>query len=393
MIHIANNSDCCGCGACAQRCPVQCIRMEADCEGFLYPQADQAVCVECGLCEKVCPVLNQPEPVKPQAVYAAKNPDEAIREASSSGGVFTALSEAVLARGGVVFGARFDAHWEVMHDWTETSEGLAAFRGSKYVQSRMGENFKACERFLKQGREVLFSGTPCQIAGLKRFLRREYDKLLTVDVVCHGVPSPLVWSEYLKEICAGKPDRSFERITDISFRNKAQGWKRYGFQVLAADPVGGENEVLFATRSGRNSFMRGFLCDLYLRPSCHACPARSGKSGSDLTIGDFWGIGNYRPDYDDDRGTSAVLANTRKGAASLEPLPLDKIGMPYESVVAANPCAERSVPATRYRRMFWSEFPRTGIKAIEKVWRKQNPLTKRAAAHLKHLLKRIIRYK
>lgn len=178
-------------------CPVQCIDLVMDKEGFLYPQVDVTRCIDCGKCEKVCPELVEAGEGKATGVYAAKNPDDEVRRASSSGGIFTLLAKYVLAENGVVFGARFDKDWNVVHDYTESKEGLGAFRGSKYVQSRTGETFKQAERFLKAGRKVLFSGTPCQIMGLKRYLRREYDNLLTVDFVCHGVPSPLVWRKYI----------------------------------------------------------------------------------------------------------------------------------------------------------------------------------------------------
>lgn len=170
MIEIVEKSDCVGCEACVQRCPKQCIVMKEDAEGFLYPQIDIEKCIDCGLCERVCPVINQGEPRKPLVAYAAKNQDESVRLSSSSGGVFTALAEYVIAQGGVVFGARFDESWNVVHDYVETIEGLSAFRGAKYVQSRIGQSFLRAETFLKQGRMVLFSGLPCQITGLKKIL-------------------------------------------------------------------------------------------------------------------------------------------------------------------------------------------------------------------------------
>lgn len=180
-------------------CPLQCIDLVTDKEGFLYPQVDVTRCIDCGKCEKVCPELVEAGERKATGIYAGVNPDDEVRRASSSGGIFTLLAESVLAENGVVFGARFDKDWNVVHDYTESKEGLGTFRGSKYVQSRNGETFKQAERFLKAGRKVLFSGTPCQIMGLKRYLRREYDNLLTVDFVCHGVPSPLVWRKYVEE--------------------------------------------------------------------------------------------------------------------------------------------------------------------------------------------------
>ena len=199
MITITDKSKCCGCNACVQACPKQCIEMHEDDEGFLYPRVDTTRCIDCGKCEKVCPVINQAEPHRPIKVYAAINPDEEIRRQSSSGGIFTLLAEQTIKEGGVVFGARFDESWQVTHDYTESIEGLASLRGSKYVQSCIGDTFLKAEAFLKQGRKVLFTGTPCQISGLKKYLHKEYENLLTVDFVCHGVPSPLIWQKYLSE--------------------------------------------------------------------------------------------------------------------------------------------------------------------------------------------------
>ena len=190
MISIKDKIDCCGCSACVQTCPKQCIRLEEDNEGFLYPSVNKSLCVECGQCDNVCPMLHGHEPQEPVGVYAATNPDEGIRMQSSSGGIFSLIAENIIRQGGVVFGAAFNEDWEVTHCFAETVDGIARFRGSKYVQSRTGTTYAEAERFLKAGRKVLYSGTPCQIAGLKSFLRKEYGNLLTVDCVCHGVPSP-----------------------------------------------------------------------------------------------------------------------------------------------------------------------------------------------------------
>lgn len=319
MIRIIDKSQCCGCNACVQICPKQCIQMQEDGEGFLYPLVDVDMCVDCKLCEKVCPVINQNEPRRPLKVYAAKHPDEEIRLNSSSGGIFTLLAEHVIDEGGVVFGARFDEYWEVIHDYTETKEGLEVFRGSKYVQSRIGNTFQQVENFLKQGRKVMFTGTPCQIAGLKRFLRKEYGNLLAVDFVCHGVPSPKVWRMYLDETIAhqgfGKNtvlSHAMLRqkfIRDIKFRSKSIGWKKYSFSLTLTEAVakGEENSVLLSSPFYENAFMQAFLSDFILRPSCYHCPAKSGKSGSDVTIGDFWGIEKVLPEFDDDKGCGLIL--------------------------------------------------------------------------------------
>ena len=208
MIDIIDKTLCCGCAACVQRCPKQCITLHEDHEGFLYPKVDTETCIDCGLCEKVCPILNEGNKREPLKVYAAINKDEKIRLESSSGGIFTMLAEQTIGEGGVVFGARFDENWQVRLDYTETIEGIAAFRGSKYVQARTENIYQQAEKFLKEGRKVLFTGTPCQIAGLKKFLRKEYANLLAVDFVCHGVPSPKVWAKYLQELLASKGDKN-----------------------------------------------------------------------------------------------------------------------------------------------------------------------------------------
>lgn len=321
MIHITDKKDCCGCNSCVQRCPKSCITMHEDEEGFLYPEVDESKCIHCGLCENVCPVIYKAEGRKPIAVYAAKNRNEEIRRQSSSGGVFTALAEEVIKEGGVVFGVRFNENWEVVHGYTESLDGLSAFRGSKYVQSRVGDSFLQVESFLKSGRKVLFSGTPCQVAGLHRFLRRRYENLLTVDFICHGVPSPGVWREYLKEEtarqCGGKNTvlshpivkEGDVLIENISFRDKRLGWKKYSFALTLSVPIGhGEkNTVLLSESLNKNIFLRGFLANVFLRPSCYSCKLRNLKSGSELTIADCWGVENYMPAFYDKKGVSLIL--------------------------------------------------------------------------------------
>lgn len=220
MIEITNKAECCGCEACVQRCPRHCISLRPDDEGFLYPHVDLSLCIDCHLCEKSCPIVNAPKAdITPVECYAAKNPDSNVRHLSSSGGVFTLLAQKTILEGGVVFGARFNENWEVIHGYSDTLEGINAFRGSKYVQSHIAESFILAGKVLKEGRKVLFSGTPCQIAGLRRYLGKEYSNLLTVDFICHGVPSPGVFSRYLEETTGNKDTR----ITDIQFRDKTKG--------------------------------------------------------------------------------------------------------------------------------------------------------------------------
>lgn len=358
MIRIKHKSDCCGCEACVQRCPKRCISLHRDQEGFLYPLVDESICIDCGLCERVCPVINQGEPLKPLAAYAAKNQDESVRLSSSSGGVFTALAEQVIAQGGVVFGARFDESWNVVHDYVETVEGLSAFRGAKYAQSRIGLCFLQAETFLRQGRQVLFSGLPCQIAGLKKFLRKDYDNLITVDLFCHGVPSPMVWKRFLEEEVA----TPHTQLKSISFRDKASGWKNYSFSYLQEDTDGVH---LHRILSAKNLFMRGFLTDLYLRPSCYHCPVKQCKSGSDLTIGDYWGIQQAHPGLDDDKGVSAVLVNTDKGAAILQAVQqVSLYESTFEKVVKCNPALIKSAQEPTKRSLFFELLNQRKISEV-----------------------------
>lgn len=385
MINIKEKHDCCGCSACTQVCPKQCISFNEDSEGFRYPLVNKELCVDCGMCEKVCPVINQSNERKPLKVLAAKNPNEEIRIKSSSGGIFTMLAEKVIKEGGVVFGAKFNQDWEVIHDFTETIDGISAFRGSKYVQSFIGDNYSKVEAFLKEGKKVLFSGTPCQIAGLKLFLRKEYDNLLLVDFVCHGVPSPLVWRMYLKELVASiatknsvftayKPENI--KIEDIQFRDKEKGWKKYSFLLKLSATQGAEkNTVFFLETLDKNMFMRGFLSDLYLRPSCYKCPSKSLKSGSDITIADYWGIENVIPEFDDDKGVSLVLINTIKGENLYNLLNINNIVSDYKDALKYNSAIEKSINIPNGRNLFWLKLNLNlyVIDIVRKITNKNKP--------------------
>lgn len=377
MINNTNKSQCCGCHSCVQICPKKCISMREDEEGFLYPHVDINICIDCHLCENVCPVINKNESRTPLACYAAKNPNEKIRMESSSGGVFTMLAEEVINEGGVVFGAGFNRKWQVVHSYTEKKDGLAVFRGSKYVQSVIGNTYKEAEIFLKKGRNVLFSGTPCQIAGLKNYLRKDYDNLITVDFICHGVPSPGVFRWYLQEeLCnhASLKDMgsaSFSSITsipkgdvqmpegisvtDIRFRDKREGWKKYCFVLqLDEESTGGERRVVtYSTNLHKNLYLKGFLKDLYLRPSCYECPSKCLNSQSDITIADFWGISKINSALDDNKGTSAILENSVKGQRLLEKIELKLYDVSYNDIVMYNSAINHSSKVPSNRNKFW----------------------------------------
>ena len=386
MIELRDKKDCCGCTACASVCAHRAITMREDEEGFRYPVVDTSLCSNCGLCESVCPVINRGEPRRPIVVYASKNRDEEMRRRSSSGGVFMLLAKQTIAEGGVVFGAKFDADWRVVHDFAETVEEAEAFMGSKYVQSDMGDNFDRVKRFLTENRKVLFSGTPCQVAGLKRFLRKEYANLLTVDVACHGAPSPKVWRDYLEyrraQRVAGKnsvslPLNELPKIADISFRDKTKGWKKYGFKIGFAASGAAENTVSKSayktytetTYFRKDTFMKGFLDNLYLRPSCYCCAVRSGRGGADISIADYWGLKKAHKAFADNRGVSAVLIYDEAARRAFEAVETDSIESRYEYVLRRNSCLEHSVSRPVEADQFWEDYSRCGISAIAPLCR------------------------
>lgn len=351
MINITDKHNCCGCGACVQRCPRKCITMQSDKEGFAYPVVDTKQCSDCGLCDKVCPVINQQPERQPIATYAAINSDQAVREESSSGGIFTLLAEETINKEGVVFGAAFNEKWAVEYTFADNIDDIKKFRGSKYVQSAIGNSYAVAEKFLKENKEVLFSGTPCQIAGLKRFLRKEYKNLKTVDFVCHGTPSPMVWEKYLNEVCSAN---DIATISDIQFRNKAEGWKKFSLQITYTGNDG--KERIFRETLNKNLYMRCFLGDLCLRPSCYQCPARNGKSGSDITLGDLWGAEQICPEIDDDKGLSLVLLRKECGLPHF-----DKTPIPYSEALKHNPVIERNVRKPKRRRNFFRLVYKNGV--------------------------------
>ena len=320
MLKIIDKSECCGCSACVQVCPKKCVDFIADDTGFSYPNVNTDVCINCGLCEKVCPVINKSDVNKPLAVYASKCHDDNIRVQSSSGGIFTIIAKYIIDYGGVVFGARYTEEYDVEHCYVDKEEDLSFLRGSKYVQSNIGNTYIQAKEFLDSSRLVLYSGTACQIAGLKKFLRKDYNNLLTIDVVCHGVPSPLVWQLYLNKVTKSDLKRDGEFIIDgINLRSKSTGWRNYSCEIKLKS-----NQCTFSIedKHDQNLYMRLFLSNLILRPSCFNCPAKAGRAYSDITLGDFWGVEHTEADFDDDKGVSVVLLNNVRAVDLFQELEL-----------------------------------------------------------------------
>ena len=307
-LEINEKKDCTGCYACLNICPQNCISMESDSEGFWYPEVDYDKCIKCKLCIIVCPIINKTIIENKPSAYACINKDEFVRLQSSSGGIFTLVAEQIIDNGGIVFGVGFDDNFNVIHSWVKDKKGLDKFRGSKYVQSKIGDSYKQVKDFLERGVEVLFTGTPCQVGGLKSYLEKDYNNLLCMDNICHGVPSPKVWDKYtsFRESRAGSP------IQRIAFRLKNEGWKRFSVLFLF------KNNTEYRETLRKDLYMRAFLKDVCLRPSCYACKFKTLHRESDITLADFWGIRNLLPEMDDDKGTSLIFVNSTKGESMLE---------------------------------------------------------------------------
>jgi len=306
---LCDGAQCSGCGACVNRCPKAAITMSADEDGFAYPFIDQEKCVECGFCLKACPVLTPISfHVARDVVYAAWARDEAIRQASSSGGVFSVFASAILRRGGLVNGVAFDEKFNLRHWLLENEKDLSRVRGSKYVQSDTGDVYRQIEAALKGDRPVLFTGTPCQVSGLRSFLGSEYEYLTTCDFVCHGVPSPVFFRNALMD----QYGRSPESKVDFRFRD-LKGW---GFSPALICEKGG----LIEKPVSDDYYFQAFLKGLNYRNSCYTCPYARPDRISDLTIGDFWGVPSVFKHKNGGlkSGCSLVIANTERGQALME---------------------------------------------------------------------------
>ena len=300
----------CGCSACVQICPRKCIYMYEDSEGFLYPRIDKSSCSNCGLCLKVCPYNIVSDEREVHDAFAFVHNDKKIHMSSSSGGAFSAIANDIIKEGGLVYGATFDTDFNVVSCSVDKIEDLYKLRGSKYVQCDMKSTFLEIRKELKNGRQVLFCGTPCQVKGLHGFLMREYPNLITVDFACHAISSPKVWRKYVNYVTKGNT------LSYVNFRNKdIAGWNNYALEVICKDN-NGKSFVACAQGNNENIYMRGFLENLYCRPSCSNCPARNFTSLSDITIADFWHVESYHKEEELNKndGISLLLSyNTKSG--------------------------------------------------------------------------------
>ncbi len=354
---------CTGCAACRARCPERAIEMREDAEGFLYPFIDGSVCSLCATCVEVCPAHPFPTGPKPQhpTLFAAWTKDRQLLQESSSGGVFSELARPVLEKGGVVFGAAFDENMVVRQSAVETWGELGRLRGSKYVQSDPGDSYEAARKHLAAGRAVLYTGTPCLIAGLYAALGGDHDRLLTCSLICHGVPSPKVFRKYLDALTV----RVGRKLRDFKFRDKRNGW-RYPTIRIELD-----NGRTLTESNTDNAYSRGFAADLYLRPSCHQCPIKAGGLTGDIVLGDFWELAKYRPEAVNPKGTSAAIAVTGKGLTAVKSCQdrMELVECPYEYLAqgsmlgrCAKPRADRGAFFANLDRLTFPELAAKHLK-------------------------------
>lgn len=311
MPQLAAHDRCTGCGACSSGCPKGAIRMAPDREGFLYPEVTDG-CVQCGHCAHVCPVQKQREHRTAPQVFAVWSRDESVRQASTCGGAFSALAEYVLEGGGVVFGAALDENLRVVHTAVKNVHDLSRLRGMKPVQSDTGDAYQQVRLYLDQGRQVLFSGTPCQVDGLYRYLREHPERLLTCDVACGGVCSPGVWAQLVKSMAYVKQHRP----TAVEFCGKLTGDRERRFRVKF------EGGGRYDAPMGKCELGRGIARRLFMRPACHRCAYATTDRPGDVTLGDFSG-GSFAPE-EKKSGVSMLLINTAKGAQVFDMLPLER---------------------------------------------------------------------
>lgn len=383
MINKIDRNKCCGCHACYNICPTNAISMIEDENGFKYPVIDKEKCVNCGKCEDVCLVLNKVKAnIEPQA-YACINKDEEVRLQSSSGGVFTLISNFILEKGGVVFGAVWNEDFsQVNHIYVTEKEELGKMRGAKYLQSNIDDTYKKVKAFLEEDRYVLFSGTPCQISGLKNYLGKEFEKLILQDIICHGVPSPLAWRKY-KEFIEKK-----NKINKVEFRNKKdEGWSKYHVKIDF------NNNTSYNIKHNDDVYMKAFLKNITLRNSCTNCEFKTKYRVSDITLADFWGIDNVLPEMNDEKGTSLVIVNSQKGEFLFkkisEKMEYKKVDL--KEAVKYNPSYDNISIRNKNADKFFEEL---NDKKFNKLVNKYVPkisIFKRIKNKLKSLVKKILK--
>ena len=388
MIDIMDKSKCTGCSACYSACSVGCISMQQDDEGFYYPVVDNVKCIECGKCEKICPVLNKTKPDSDvKKVYVCQNKSTSIRTDSTSGGVFSAISQYVLDNEGIVFGAEFDENFRVVHGYAVDEKGLGRFRGSKYVQSWIGNTFKRVQEELRKGRWVLFSGTPCQVAGLNAYLGKKYDKLILMDIVCYSVSSPGIWNMYLSHIEKMKKLKP-QDIEMINFRDKT----RYGYDYSFMTFYGKNGKVLLSEGAETNQMLRSFVSNTSTCSSCYQCQFKGIDRMSDFTAWDCYNAYQYNKNFEDNLGTSHLMVHSQKALKILPEIEryLNLYEVKAEKAIASEPAMTECSRPSKLRESFFIKY-KAGNNVFDTCF--QDNIRIKAERILRHSMSRLGIYK
>ena len=358
MQQIVAHEHCVGCGTCMNGCPKQCITMAAGEGGFLYPSINESLCIDCGHCQTVCPALHhETYAAKPlPKAYAAHHLEDGALEHCSSGGIFQLLAQDILQRGGAVFGAAFDDSFQITHRQAETWEEAKEFQSSKYVQSSIGTAYQQAKSILDCGRPVLFTGTPCQISGLKLFLGKDNSNLLCQDIICHSIPSPKVWSDYLNR----HAEKHHCGIKEVQFRKKEPNWEGYHFQITF------EDGSLYNCPGSDSSYMKAFLNGLISRPACYSCPFKGLHRASDLTLADFWGVQQVCSSAFHAKGTSLVLLHTQKAVEIFQRISTKISAQEVDptQAVSYNQAATTPLKQPKRYQWFWSHYTGRNLEEI-----------------------------
>lgn len=387
MLSLNRKEDCCGCSSCQQICPKSAIEMTFDEEGFLYPYIHEEKCIDCGLCDKACPVIHTSDHQTDslRLAYASRSTDAVALANSTSGALSYELARYIIRDGGVVFGACYGKNNCVEHQRIDSEDQLCRIQGSKYVQSNISDTFNEAKHLLECGRSVLFTGTPCQIEGLKAFLKKDHDKLFTQDLICHGTPSPKLWTKYLIET-------DYLEYDYLAFRGKINGIGWENCPAFIAQNRGERITEFFQ----KNHFCFFFLQNYSLRPICFECPFKSGYKKSDITCADLWGIDDILPDYNhDDKGMSLVIANTKKGQELLDRLHaserISRTPVSYDKAIEHNMMALRSVKKPELREQFFKDISHMTFKKAYKKYKPKEPLILKVKKKLYPIKQRLVK--
>lgn len=388
MLEILEKDKCCGCAACYSVCAHQAINMKLDDEGFEYPVINQERCVDCGLCQKVCPVIQYENNSNRRRLnndvqigFAARNKNYEQRLISSSGSIFPPIAEWVIEQGGIVAGVGYDENFNAVHKIIDRKEDIKLIQGSKYLQCKADDvTFKHIKTELMKGRVVLYSGMACQVEGLKSYLRKDYPNLYTIDLICMGIPSYVVWQKYLKTYFDG------ENIRSVNFKEKSIGWDTFTFRIDT-------DKSIFKERGMHNLYLRSMFLSWNMRPSCFNCPFKKKERISDFTLADAWGVSNNVPEINDNKGLSSVIVHSSKGLALWKQLKdkTESVKVSIEEIAKGNGNLVSNKPQAGNRALFYKTLSTDPEKAFGKlcVVRKET-ITNRMRRRIIKLLKKII---